>query len=63
MNCDIMFLARRDGKTRLMSFKSNPWFDFDHVEDYWDDDYEGLYKHAIFLFSGILAEKIDSKQD
>ena len=24
-NCDIMFLARRGRKTRLMSFKSNPW--------------------------------------
>ena len=24
-NCDIMFLAERLGKIRLMSFKSNPW--------------------------------------
>ena len=24
-NTDIMFLAERDGKLRLMSFKHNPW--------------------------------------
>ena len=24
-NCDIMFLVRRNGKLRLISFKSNPW--------------------------------------
>ena len=24
-NCNIMFLARRKNKYRLMSFKSNPW--------------------------------------
>ena len=24
-NCDIMFLVEREGKIRLMSFKSNPW--------------------------------------
>lgn len=30
-NCDIMFLVRRNGKIRLMSFKSNPWI---HFNDY-----------------------------
>ena len=24
-NCDVMFLVERQGKIRLMSFKSNPW--------------------------------------
>ena len=27
-NCDIMFLVRRKDKIRLMSFKSNPWLEF-----------------------------------
>ena len=50
-NSNVMFLAQREGKTRLMSFKCNPWLESDHNE-------------AIFLFSGVLAQKtIDSKDD
>ena len=56
MNSDIMFLVRRDGKTRLMSYKSNPWKPFDWDDDYADPETDG-YKHSIFLFSGILGEK------
>ena len=56
MNSDIMFLVQREGKTRLMSFKSCPWKPFDWDDDWTDGAREG-YKHSIFLFSGILGEK------
>ena len=50
-NCDIMFLVRRKGKIRLMSFKSNPWLKFDEPASEVDPD---VYKQAIFMFSGVL---------
>ena len=51
-NCDIMFLVRRNGKIRLMSFKSNPWLRFDEPASDVDPD---VYKQAIFMFSGVLS--------
>ena len=51
-----MFLVQREGKTRLMSFKSNPWKPFDWDDEYCDQESEG-YKHSIFLFSGVLGFK------
>ena len=51
-NCDIMFLVERLGKTRLMSFKSNPWLlPNSNIQKKFD---RYMYKHSIFLFSGIL---------
>jgi hypothetical protein len=52
-NCDIMFLASRNGKTRLMSFKSNPWIAKGEKVDIIDSS---IYKASIFLFSGELAK-------
>lgn len=53
-NCDIMFLVRHKGKIRLMSFKCNPWLGFNDKPSSADPD---IYKQAIFLFSGCLADK------
>ena len=50
-NCDIMFLVRRNKQVRLMSFKSNPWLEFDEPASETDPD---VYKQAVFLFSGNL---------
>jgi hypothetical protein len=50
-NCDIMFLVRRKGKIRLMSFKSNPWLEFSDHATAADPD---VHKNSIFLFSGTL---------
>ena len=47
-----MFLVEREGKIRLMSFKSNPWFRKDEHPNKYDTT---LFKHSIFIFSGILA--------
>ena len=52
VNCDIMFLVERQGKTRLMSFKSNPWLSPDKGIQRKNDTY--TFRHSIFLFSGIL---------
>ena len=51
-NCDIMFLVRRGKQTRLMSFKSNPWLDFDEFVD--EDGDKDIVKASIYLFSGNL---------
>ena len=51
-NCDIMFLAEREGKIRLMSFKSNPWL---RRDEFPRSNQENIFKQSIFLFSGILA--------
>ena len=68
-NCDIMFLARRGRKIRLMSFKSNPWLQF--AADTSTNNDSDIYKQAIFIFSGNLhymptesqdGEKIDEAQ-
>ena len=53
INCNIMFLVERQGKIRLMSFKSNPWLMPDKDVQKKSDSF--LYKDSIFLFSGILA--------
>ena len=50
-NCDIMFLVRREEQYRLMSFKSNPWLEFE--EDATTDDSD-VHKETLFLFSGKL---------
>ena len=53
-NCDIMFLVRRDRHIRLMSFKTNPWLSWSHLNGdtgFLDPDIE---KQALFLFSGEL---------
>ena len=61
-NCDIMFLVRRNGKIRLMSFKTSPWLPWDPIfkskaggdtADGAKNDPE-VFKEAIFLFSGFL---------
>ena len=68
-NCDIMLLVRHalTKKTRLMSFKSNPWLQFHEQPNDADKD---IYKEALFLLSGTVpnmptedafsGEKIDS---
>ena len=43
INCDIMFLAERNGKTRLMSFKSNPWLNLEE---------QSIRKESIYISSG-----------
>ena len=48
-NCDIMFLVRREGKIRLMSYKSNPWLKFDEEANDADAD---VFKQSLFMFSG-----------
>lgn len=48
-NCDIFFLVRREDKLRLMSFKSNPWLDFNEDAGEADSD---VFKQSIFMFSG-----------
>ena len=54
MNCDIMFLVRRQHKIRLMSFKSNPWLALNEQPNRQVDP--DIYKQAIFIFSGTLLE-------
>ena len=44
-NSNIMFLAERKGKIRLMCFKSDPWTRDEEAE------------HMIFMFSGVLDIK------
>ena len=51
-NCDVMFLAEKDGKIRLMSFKANPWL---RRDEYPKSNQDNIFKQSIFLFSGILA--------
>ena len=41
-----MFLAERKGKTRLMSFKSNPWLNLEQL---------GTYKESIYISSGFIT--------
>ena len=55
VTCDIMFIARRDGLLRLMSYKSNPW---DYEKDIHGVSDKGIFrrKSSIFyLFSGVLG--------
>lgn len=61
-NCDIMLLVRhiKNGKTRLMSFKSNPWLQFYEQPNDADKD---IYKEAIFLFSGIMPSKLTEDEE
>ena len=47
-----MFLAQKDGKIRLMSFKANPWL---RRDEYPKSNQENIFKQSIFLFSGVLA--------
>ena len=58
-----MFLVEREGNIRLMSFKSNPWLpaiantsksgaDQMYISKSGTDQ---IYRHSIFLFSGVLA--------
>ena len=51
-NSDIMFLAERNGKMRLMSFKSNPWLNSEDEDDHGFDE----VNDSIYLFSGILGQ-------
>ena len=53
VNSNITFLATHNGKTRLMSFKSDPWLE----EDDQPEEDEESFKHSIFLFNGTLGEK------
>lgn len=53
--CDIMFLVRRDGMIRLMSYKSNPW-DYEKDQDGLTD--KGIFNvksNVIYLFSGVVG--------
>ena len=54
-NCDIMFLVERNGKTRLMSFKSNPWLRRDEFLNQRKEYEKQIYKQSLFLFTGVLA--------
>ena len=54
-NCDIMFLVKRDGMIRLMSYKSNPW-DYEKDQDGLID--KGIFNvksNIIYLFSGVVG--------
>ena len=44
-----MLLVRRNDKYRLMSFKSNPWLEFNEEPSGTDED---VIKQSFFLFSG-----------
>ena len=44
-NSNIMFLAERKGKIRLMCYKSDPWARDDETQ------------HKLFMFSGVLDIK------
>ena len=54
-NCNIMFLAERKGKIRLMSFRSDPWLREDCTPTKYE--YVDSYKHSIFLFSGEITDR------
>ena len=60
-----MFLARRDKKIRLMSFKSNPWLKFDEDGSGEDVEYEDpdIVKQAIFMFSGWIPYMPNEEED
>ena len=53
--CDIMFLVRRDGLIRLMSYKSNPWDYEKDLEGITDKGIFNVKSNVIYLFSGILG--------
>lgn len=48
-----MFLVEREGKIRLMSFKSNPWLPV--ITNIRKSSTDQIYRQSIFLFSGVLA--------
>ena len=50
-----MFLVKRDGMIRLMSYKSNPW-DYEKDQDGLTD--KGIFNvksNIIYLFSGVVG--------
>ena len=54
-NCNIMFLAERKGKIRLMSFRSDPWL----RENAKDEEYAfpDSFEHSLFLFNGAITDR------
>ena len=51
-----MFLVERNGKTRLMSFKSNPWLRRDEFLNQRKEQEKQIFKQSLFLFTGVLAK-------
>lgn len=53
--CDIMFIVRKDGLFRLMSYKSNPW---DFEKDIHGQSDKGIFtgkSNVFYLFNGVLG--------
>ena len=48
-NCDIMLLVERKGKTRLISYKSDPWFKHLKQDPEQDSKQDYLYISTGFL--------------
>ena len=46
-----MFLVSYGGELRLMSFKCNPWLNWDDPENEHNSD---IHKNDLFIFSGLI---------
>ena len=50
-----MFLVRRDGMIRLMSYKSNPWDYEKDLDGLTDKGIFNVKSNIIYLFSGVVG--------